>query len=102
MTNKQGEAVAQKTARHTPGPWTIGEDGDVFADDCACVAMICGAADGIIEAQANAHLIAAAPELLAAATRVVEHLSKMENGKWLNNAAGEELKAAIAKAREAK
>jgi hypothetical protein len=53
-------------SKHTPGPWNIGEDGDVFGfENSTCVAKVCGAPENIPEALANARLIAAAPTLLA-------------------------------------
>jgi hypothetical protein len=51
--------------KHTPGPWTVGEDGDIYAGG-ACVAQVVGAPDGVAEAEANGRLIASAPALLAA------------------------------------
>ena len=52
-----------KVAGHTPGPWVIGDDGNVYGgrDEQASVFPIAQRMSG-----ANARLIAAAPELLAA------------------------------------
>jgi hypothetical protein len=47
-------------SKYTPGSWYIGEDGDIFTPG-ACIAKVCGAPEGIKEANDNARLIAAAP-----------------------------------------
>jgi len=48
--------------KHTPGPWEIGRGGEVYAaKQYQSVAMVCLHDEG----EANAHLIAAAPDLLA-------------------------------------
>lgn len=57
------------TTKHTPGPWVVDDDGDVCADDLErLVATVdwrhVSLRNG--EAIANARLIAAAPDLLAA------------------------------------
>lgn len=88
----------------TPGPWRVSHhphDG-VFAGSeivCRCYSS---AAIPISQSEANARLIAAAPELLDAAGRV---LSVMERGSTITNefwAAFSALNAAIAKAKGAK
>ena len=64
-------------AEHTPGPWTIGEDADInIMGEVVSISILdsngdsVGEADardlGRSEAVANARLIAAAPDLLAA------------------------------------
>ena len=56
--------------KHTPGPWHI-KDGKVFA---AAICRVDGTPDG--SAEANAQLIAAAPELLEAckiAMKIVQY-----------------------------
>lgn len=63
-------------AEHTPGPWGIGavhaseDDIDIYSEDGVVVARAVGSRDdpdqGSEEAWANAKLIAAAPDLLAA------------------------------------
>lgn len=71
-------AKKKPMTKHTPGSWAIGEDGDVYADrGAACVARIVGAPDGITEAQANARLISAAPDLLEAARDALALLREM-------------------------
>lgn len=66
---------------HTPGPWTAHDspvDGaypisTAFGDHRICIAHAHGVFEepGRIEAQANARLIAAAPELLEALKRIM-------------------------------
>lgn len=92
-----------KENHHTPGPWYYKQDGfritmgdastrHKYLEHDRTVAVI---EDNSFQAEANARLIAAAPDLLGAAKHLIEHLTKIENGKWLNNAAGQELKIAI-------
>ena len=74
MKEKQGEAVAQNTARHTPGPWINNATWELQnADRHICVDD--GQWSRVIarvkhtdkdDALANARLIAAAPDLLEA------------------------------------
>lgn len=62
--------------RITPGPWFVTEDCDIAAgtpDHCTLVATLCDEPldicrqnDWLDEMQADAHLIAAAPDMLAA------------------------------------
>lgn len=56
-------------ARHTPGPWRVGSGCVVGSDD----RMICGSALSRTgdEQNANAHLIAAAPDMLRACESLV-------------------------------
>ena len=107
-----GTARAGSTATHTPGPWTctIDDEGfNVFQDDpkhpgngdhIMCIA-------GNPESEANARLIAAAPELLAALRDTLESLECHEQDcqrDGLKNAAKaarrqiDAARAAIAKA----
>ncbi len=44
-------------AQHSPLPWNIGEDNDVFSANTDCVARVCGAPEGIKGDLANAKLI---------------------------------------------
>lgn len=88
--------------RHTPGPWTIFENGDIGSasvrtPDTLVIAagQVRGATIG--EAMANARLIAAAPELLAACE---EFVRKVESGKARSRRSYAEMKAALAKVRE--
>ena len=67
-----------KTANHTPGPWEAHENGHIYAEERAsAVARIFENSyhrDG--EAQANARLIAAAPDMLAALERFDVYLDR--------------------------
>ena len=83
-----------KGAVHDEAGWTIPEETIINAR------FIVAACNAAMKANpGNPIAVAEAlPDLLEAGQQLVEHLTKMENGKWLNNAPGEELKAAIAKA----
>lgn len=64
---------------HTPGPWVVDDDGDVCTDDLErLVAAVdwrhVSLRNG--EALANAHLIAAAPDLLHACEALLAGSSK--------------------------
>jgi len=60
-------------SKHTPGPWTVVADGPwVCGKDGFTVALVQTSAPASETLKANARLIAAAPELLAAARAVVE------------------------------
>ena len=105
MTNK---------AKHTPGPWTITEDGRIQAPnlDAKCweqqqhkhIASAPFAADALTpitmgsERAANARLIAAAPELLAA-LEFITSAAETEPGMEIYRAHLEQARAAIAKAK---
>lgn len=63
--------------KHTPGPWEVASPAmtsDRCVRDVAHREWICGPIDGntVTESAANARLIAAAPDLLAALRRVME------------------------------
>lgn len=72
---------------HTPGPWKQGKDWqDIEAHDpldsprpwgIATVADSCGYGNGSSESQANARLIAAAPDLLAACKGMAEEAANI-------------------------
>ncbi len=97
-------------SKHTPGPWRLAVDwgavvgaGNVSQFIAMPPEMGRGPHGEPSPAErsfweGNGQLIAAAPDLLEAAKELVDHLSKMENGKWLNNRPGELLKQAITKA----
>ena len=89
--------------KHTPGPWAIGHS---FTADIAirepsgeCVAVTCELCEG--EAEANARLIASAPELLAALRDCEARLTLLiesGRGKLLDVTARNTSRAVIAKA----
>ena len=85
--------------RHTPGPWAVNPTGDIgpwyvgtqdegIAD---CDLGFCGAE----EFEANARLIAAAPDLLEACERLMRDYPDKSNSTAI-----EAIRAAIAKATE--
>ena len=98
-------------AKHTPGPWEIGDDGPILYEGMlrpvwniyggrGLTGRLVGSAEHFPEDEypnANARLIAAAPELLEAARAVVNGYRNGPNGSpgeraWVR------LEAAIAKA----
>jgi len=86
------------SAKHTPGPWKAHATGFArsgspefeihYSDDGECVAEI-------VHGEANAHLIAAAPELLEIARQVVEGYDEFD---FDLQSVAREAKRAIAKA----
>lgn len=98
------QPVKTVKTQHTPGPWEV-ENGtnvivpvNVAGEDVAC--LVASVADGQLyncpqTAYANAKLIAAAPDLLEAATRVFYALEGTEQSLLRGI-----LSAAIAKATE--
>lgn len=89
------------TAKHTPGPWNHGEDGFVYSPCGKYTLADPHYADlDIDEREANARLIAAAPELLAAceqALKVVDAHRRASGGDGDITAAL--IRSAIAKAK---
>ena len=87
--------------KHTPGPWEMDGSGAVFGPDgdpimtCGLYAVCFG--EGSEEGYANARLIAAAPDLLAAC---VEFVRKVECGEARSKRSYAQMKAAIKKAEE--
>jgi hypothetical protein len=90
---------------HTPGPWSllanevISKSGDVIADVTGGEGNRFIDDEDNAECQANAHLIAAAPDLLAALEYALEFLTANDDGEEdvVNRIAS--AKAAIAKAK---
>jgi len=83
-------------AKHTPGNWVVGEGKAariVYASDSYAVADATVWHGGVEEAEANARLIAAAPDLLAAL--------QVTRGQWIHSVNADECLAAIAKATDA-
>lgn len=82
-------------AKFTPGPWRVrfGNIGHVAAENGALVAK-CQRLTGLCNLQANAHLIAAAPELYEALERVIKII---DDSSWCLKLTEE--RAALAKAR---
>lgn len=92
-------------SKHTPGPWIIVDTqrGDAIVNaliDESGAAMYGPIVDGGIDTEANARLIAAAPELLAACEAVIEEQSIGMYGA-ISNECIAQLRAAVAKATEA-
>lgn len=103
------EAQEQTRATHTPGPWHLSKNGrfvrkangatdDGPKDFNICEVWLTGDDEG--QSVADAHLIAAAPDLIAACASAAELLKKLVNMNRLpaNSAALRECVAAIAKA----
>lgn len=87
---------------HTPGPWHIAKSGNIQSQHGITVAVPYGPAGKFVdvepEHQANAHLIASAPELLMA----LEALAPMFGRPGVAEDYGDEIlkaEAAIAKAK---
>ena len=100
-----GWGCGMSDTKHTPGPWEVRTDGELFAicgpakwivtvdvDEEGNIALQDGTSEYEVN-QANARLIAAAPELLAACEAV------LCDGDCYNDAIMEEVRAAIAKAK---
>ncbi len=101
---------------HTPGPWTVeklplGNDGEVepafrVSGDSTLFLTVSPCSDGFVPGQnrANAHLIAAAPDLLAACESVVinlDRLCEVWGSEGVTERVRTSLRAAVAKAKEA-
>ena len=72
---------------HTPGPWKVADRFYILmADDVACeVAKVCDENiddDMLGQCDADARLIAAAPEMLAALRRMREVFEQLADGDW--------------------
>jgi hypothetical protein len=67
------EALA-KPAKHTPGPWEIRDGSFIDAPGMTCLANVRGAhVTDQFECQANAKLIAAAPDIAEALKAIAKH-----------------------------
>lgn len=74
---------------HTPGPWKVADRFYILMDDdVACeVAKVCDENvddDGLAQCDADARLIAAAPEMLESLRRVSAALKELENWRELD------------------
>lgn len=98
--------MKRKIATHTPGPWAIKQGNQIVAGEI-CVAYSHGPAGPFIEVDkehsANAHLIAAAPDMKES-LQVIDDLGNVD-GNFTNDELlalieqmREEAKSAIAKA----
>ena len=87
--------IEAKPVAHTPGPWMQEYDGAVAIGEQVCIPVDhCGPDDvPHAERKANARLIAAAPDLLAALQMALD--ADQDSALWRETA-----RAAIAKARE--
>lgn len=91
--------------KHTPGPWHIASGGAVIGRECAvAVVNTYTALQKLTDAEreANACLIAAAPELLAALEWIIEAADDSDNMKatdLVECIPWESIRAAIAKAK---
>lgn len=89
--------------KHTPGPWHIGvrtfhAGRDVYGPKGEPVAVADDAITATPEAEANARLIAAAPELLAALRHLLEDAVALNMGESDRSGVLAEARAAIDKA----
>ena len=80
---------------HTPGPWEVFESHTgIYILDSAEQAAVCRL-EWCLEAEANARLIAAAPDLLAALKGIFEHCAMIHRA-WGDGSNHKEADAAIA------
>lgn len=78
--------------KHTAGPWQLDDDGFIYGEGFIVSDPHSSPEIDIDEREANARLIAAAPEMLAALELVTAHDGKLTGGDWA------QIQAAIAKA----
>lgn len=90
---KQGK---RKMAKHSPGPWAVDSEGYIFLRDCGRPADIAVLSDA--SNVADGRLIAAAPDLLAAAKLGLARIESDIEGSRNWTAEGDALRAAIGKA----
>ncbi len=85
------------STQHTKGPWKVAPDFSIVSEHAyyKIAEIVAGDRDG--ECEANASLIAAAPELLEALQAALEALRGSAGFDEINNAK-KQVKAAIAKA----
>lgn len=78
--------------QHTKGPWALGNPGDVDQPILAegmDIGNVYAAECGPIEAEANARLIAAAPDAYALMLRLESELQRLRDGKRDGGTMGE-------------
>lgn len=88
---------------HTPGPWIVLNDGLTISEESRRDVIpfeVAKVVDGSNEDRANAHLIAAAPDLLSALERMLNayEADKVRGCAFGNDQAADQARAAIAKA----
>lgn len=81
------------SSKHTPGPWKMkfSNISQVVAENGALIAK-CNRLDSLVNLQANALLIAQAPELFS----IVERLSLLADGLANSNSSAEEMATRLA------
>jgi hypothetical protein len=91
---------------HTPGPWTceegevLGGDGDVFIAEIVGRGRPC-AVENPNEVEANARLMAAAPDLLAAGRKMRAAMSRLALSIVLGHPVGKDIEEAVNDAQDA-
>lgn len=89
------ESTKQFTAKHTPGPWIVKDD-DIYSGVLVARAFTYPDTISFGERNANAALIAAAPELLLALKAILRDLPTKRD--WLDPEIETIAKSAITKA----
>ena len=88
--------------KYTPGPWTTSHENlGHFKLEAGNVAIIdgCGCCDSPwLSSEADARLIAAAPDLLEALTEMEEHFRGYQDDDGFSKAMFKQVRAALAKA----
>lgn len=70
-----------KQAQHTPTPYSIGEDGDIFVEG-GCIATVVGAAEGTPQGKANvAFIVKSCNSHESMYGLLVDLLVNLENGR---------------------
>ena len=106
-----GWGCGMSETKHTPGPWEVRTDGELFAicgpakwivtvdvDEEGNIALQDGTSEYEVN-QANANLIAAAPDLLAALERALPSLCKCGSRDCYETEVHQQAVAAIAEAK---
>lgn len=111
LTRSDAQAVAdaeqrkQQSTSHTPGPWTLEAGRCVVTSDGRFTVSKCNDwhPEKIVELDANARLIAAAPELLTALKRLISKADELNRVAMLGDdeTPGQHVELAIRLANEA-